>query len=273
MPTSDRGLLRNLWRAFQEREVLDVAAGIAYFSFLSLPPTILVLFALTGFFGGDEVAEWVTEHLSALLPEAAAGLIDGFVESVVYTQAPGALSIGLLLAVWAGSNVFMSIMRAMNLAYGFEDGRGFLRQRALAIGVMLLFVLLFLTASAAFLMGPQIGAALDPFGVVGGLWRHLHGPIALFVVVAAFLIAYYTLPARNQRSYVREILIGAVVATVLWLVATGGFRFYIASFGTYDETYGFLGGIIVLLLWFYLTAVVILVGALLAAELERGTTR
>lgn len=264
----DEGILRSIVRRFQENDVLDLAAGIAYFAFLSLPPSILVLFALTGFFGGDEVAAWVTGHLSEILPEESAALIDGFVESVVYSQAPGALSIGLLLALWAGSNVFMAIMRATNLAYGIEERRGFLRQRALALGIMMVFVLLFLAASAALLAGPQIGQALDPFGVVGAIWAYVHGILAFLVVVLAFWITYYALPARTQRGSGRQTLIGAAVAAALWLIATLGFRLYVGNFGAYDETYGFLGAIIVLLIWLYLTGVVILLGAILAAELE-----
>jgi membrane protein len=265
---NDESIVRSVVRRFQENDVLDLAAGIAYFAFLSLPPAIIVLFALTGFFGGDQVAGWVTGHLSEILPEEAAVLIDGFVESVVYSQAPGALSIGLLLALWAGSNVIMSIMRATNLAYGIEERRGFVRQRALAIGIMILFVLLFLSASAALLAGPQIGRALDPFGVVGALWGYVHLIFAFLVIVLAFWIAYYTLPARTQRGSGRQTLIGAAVAAALWLIATLGFRFYVGNFGSYDETYGALGAIIVLLIWLYLTGVVILLGAIFAAELE-----
>jgi membrane protein len=263
------GIAKSVWRAFQEDDSLSVAGSIAYFAFLSLPPSILVLFALTGFFGGDEVAEWVTAHLSTMLPEESAALIDGFVESVVHTQAPGPFSVGLLLALWAGSNVFMAVTRALNIAYGVEDTRGFVRQRALSVGVMILFVILFLSASAALLAGPQIAAALDPFGVVSQVWNVVHWPLAFLVIVIAFYLAYYILPARDQRRAKWRLLLGAFVSAVIWVLATVGFRLYVANFGGYDETYGILGAFIILLLWLYVMGVVLILGGQLAAELEK----
>jgi membrane protein len=268
-----KGIVKGVWREFQANDSLSVAGSIAYFAFLSLPPSILVLFALTGFFGGDEVAQWVMDHLATVLPEESAELVEGFVESVVHTQAPGPFSIGLLLALWAGSNVFMAVARALDISYGIEDTRGFVKQRALAIGVMILFVLLFLSASAALIAGPQIAAALDPFGVVGQLWSVLHWPLAFLVVTAAFWLVYYILPARDQKPANRMILIGAFVSAIIWVLATVGFRLYVANIGGYDEVYGFLGAFIILLLWLYITGVVLLLGGHLAAELERQSRR
>jgi len=269
----DENILKAVAKELQENDATSIAGGMAYFAFLALPPTIIVLFALTGLFGGEAAADWLTEQLTDLLPEEAAGWIDTFVDNVVRSDAPGLLSIGLVLAIWASSNVFMAVMRALNIAYDVDDGRGFIRQRALAIGVTLLFVVFLLTGSTLLLLGPQLAAAIDVLGVAGALWSVAQYLIPFLLVVGAFLIAYLLLPAREQKRNVRQILIGAVIGTVIWILATIGFRIYIGNFGAYNETYGVLGGVIILLLWLYITMLVILVGGQFAAELERRASR
>ena len=261
-------LPKSLWRNFREDDVLNQAAGLAYFAFLSLPPSILVLFALTGFFGGEQAADWITMQLASFLPNESGSLIEGFVQNIVHDQAPGPFSIGLLLALWAASNVFMAIARALNSAYDIDDPRSWIKQRALAVGVMLLFVVLFLSGSAVLIAGPQIASAMNLYGVADAAWSVLQWVLPFAVIVAAIWMVYYILPARDQKRSNREILIGAVIAAVVWLVASLGFRFYISNFGSYNETYGFLGAIIVLLLWLYISGFVILMGGQLAAELE-----
>ncbi|HEV2131859.1 MAG TPA: YihY/virulence factor BrkB family protein, partial [Longimicrobiaceae bacterium] len=131
-----QGFLKSLWSEIQEDDVFNLAAGIAFFAFLSFPPTFLVVFALAGFFGGPAVADRITMELGALLPEEAESLVQGFVNDVVYREAPGPLSVGLLLALWASSNVFMALARALNTAYDIDDARPWVKQRTLSIGVM-----------------------------------------------------------------------------------------------------------------------------------------
>jgi len=252
-----------------EHDALNVAAGMAYFAFLALPPTILMIFALTGFFGGDQAAEWITAQLTGVLPDDAGDWIDGFVDSVVYTSAPGPFSISLLLALWASSNVFMAVSRALNIAYGSREQRSFIRQRAIALGVTVFFVIFLLSGSALLLAGPQIANALDLFGIAEFGWSVAQWVLPFALVIGAFVMAYYILPARDQRLHHREILIGAVVGAVIWGLATVAFRFYIYNFGSYDETYGVMGGVIILMLWLYLTMLVIVLGGEVAAELER----
>jgi membrane protein len=265
----DENIVVAVGKEMMENDALNVAGGMAYFAFLALPPTIVVLFALTGFFGGDAAAEWITAQLSTAMPDEASDLIDGFVQSVVYTQAPGLFSVGLVLALWASSNIFMAVTRALNIAYDIGESRSFIKMRALALGVTVLFVVFLLGGSAVLLLGPQIANALDLFGVAGVAWSIAQWVLPFLLVVGAFAIAYYILPNRQQTRHNREILIGAVVGAVVWVLATVAFRFYIGNFGAYDETYGTLGGIIILLLWLYMTMLVILLGGQVAAELER----
>jgi membrane protein len=154
-----------------------------------------------------------------------------------------------------------------------DEPRPWVKQRALALGVMLFFVIFLLVGSAALILGPQIASALDLFGIAVQVWNVVQWILPLLLVIGAFWIAYYVLPARDQKRSNRQILIGAVFGAVVWVVASVVFRFYISNFGAYNETYGVLGGIIILLLWLYLTMLVILLGGHLAAELERRARR
>jgi membrane protein len=263
-----KGFTKRIFEQIQEDDVPNQAAGVAFFAFLSFPPTILVLFALTGFFGGDDAAAWITERLSAMLPGEAGELVDTFVANVVHEQAPGPFSIGLLLALWAASNVFMALSRSLNTAYSIRDERPWIKQRAISLGMLLVFVLFFLGGSVVLIGGPTIAAALNLAGVAEVVWNIIQWPLAALLVALAFGAAFYVLPARDQGTHKREIFKGALAATVFWLIATVGFRLYITNFGNYTETYGIIGTIIVLLLWLWISALVVLVGGEIASELE-----
>jgi membrane protein len=257
-----------VWSQVQADDVLGSAAQIAYFFFLSLPPSILVLFGLTGFFGGQGVADWLTMQLQGALPAEAAGLIQGFVQQVVYENAPGPFSVGLVLALWAASNVFMALTKTLNNAYDVERERPFWKQRLVSLGVMLVCGVLFLAGSAVLIAGPQIAAALDLGGVANLAWTVLQWPLAFAIVVATFWIIYYVLPNRDQGRHRGMLLKASAIAAALWLLATLAFRIYIARFGSYGETYGVLGTVIVLLLWMYITGIVVLLGGEIASEME-----
>ncbi|HEV2149584.1 MAG TPA: YihY/virulence factor BrkB family protein, partial [Longimicrobiaceae bacterium] len=261
------GFVKRVWREVQEDDVIGQAAKLAYFAFLSLPPALLVIFGFTGFFGGNAAAMWITERLGSALPEDASALVDQFVQQVVYEQAPGPFSLGLLLALWAASNVFAALADSLNKAYDVKEGRSWLRRRAIAIGVMLAFAVLFLAGSMAILAGPAIARSIGLWGTAEAVWGLLQWPLAFLLVVGAFWIAYYVLPNRDQWADKWKIFKGAAIAAVLWALATTGFRYYIANFGSYGETYGFLGVIIVLLLWMYMTGLVVLLGGEINSEM------
>jgi membrane protein len=256
---------------FTEENVPGLAAQVAYYAFLSLPPTLMVVFALTGLIGGEPVALWLTENLTQILPEDASELVEGFVQQVVYESAPGPLSIGLLIALWAASNVFVALADTLNRAYGLKPRTSFIRKRLAAIGVMLGAALLFIAGSAALLAGPSIAGWIG-IGTVGAtVWTILQWPLALLLVVGAFWIVYFFLPARDQWAEKSRILKGALAGALLWLVATMGFRFYIENFGQYTETYGFLGTIIVLLIWLYVTSLVVILGGIINSQMSRSS--
>lgn len=262
-------LPRRVWAEVQKNDVTGQAAKVAYYFFMSLPPALMAVFAMSGIFGGPELAGEVSSRMQGALPAEAAGLVNDFVDQVVLDQKPALLSIGLLLALWSASNVFTSMSDTLNVAFDVREGRSWVKRKAVALVVLVAVSVLFLAGSSALLAGPQIAETLG-LGRAGSLaWAILQWPLAFGLISTAFWIIYYALPDKDQSGCRGTLFRASMVAAALWLLATFGFRLYVANFGSYGATYGFIGGVIVLLLWMYVTSIVILLGGEIAAEMER----
>ncbi len=263
-------LPKRVWAEFKKDDVAGQAAKVAYYFFMSLPPALMAVFALTGIFGGPETAERISAELRTALPGEAAGLVDDFVSQVVMQKKPGLLSIGLLLALWSASNVFSSFADTLNVAYGVEEDRSFVKKKLVALGTMLAVAVLFLAGSTALLAGPKISDALG-LGEVGRVvWGIAQWPLAFVLISAAFWIIYYVLPNKDQSGCRKTLFKASMIAAALWLLATLAFRLYVTNFSSYSATYGFIGAIIVLLLWMYVTSMMVLLGGEIASEMEEG---
>jgi membrane protein len=263
---------KRVWREFQDDDIANQAAKVAYYFFLSLPPLMMAAFGLAGIFGDDRTADWLSAQLGSNLPAEAAGLVSGFVDDVVRTEHPGPFSVGLLLALWSGSAVFGALEDTLNLAFDVRRKRGFVRKKLVTLGTLAAVGVLFTAGSAAILAGPAIARALGLGAFGEAVWSVAQWPLALGLVVAAFWVIYYVLPHRDQRRCRLVLLRASAIAAVLWVVATVGFRLYVSQFGSFSQTYGLLGAVIVLLLWMYYTSLVILLGGEIAAEMERGAS-
>jgi membrane protein len=260
---------RVLKGAFSDN-ITGEAAKAAYYFFLSLFPMILALFALTGILGGTTAFEFIMNWLTSVLPDGATEYLEQFVREITDQQRPGALSLGLLLAIWSGSNFFAALGDGLDVMFNVGEHSKWWKKRLKAILLMALSAILLGGGSAALLAGPRIASALGLGAFVGFIvW-----PLAFLLVVAMFFLTYYIMPAHDQAGIRRELLIGAVVGAGIWLIAAAAFRLYVANFASYSATYGFVGGIIVLMLWLYLTAFAVLLGGevadMLAAERHAG---
>lgn len=262
--------LKHVAREVQDDDIPGHAAKLAYYSFLALPPAMMALFGLAGLVGSFELASWLeTQARMALPPAVTDEVVTPFIQQVVLERAPGPFSIGLLLALWGGSSLFVGLIDTLNHAYDIEEDRSFIRKRALALATMLGSVLLFGGAAAALLLGPVLIEAVGMGEAGAVVWNLARWPLAFVFMVAAFWCAYYFLPNRDQRGASGVLVRAAAVAAALWVLATTAFRLYIANFSSYSETYGFLGAFIILLLWLYVTGLVVLAGGELASEMER----
>ena len=247
------------------REALDddlagEAAKIAYFFFLSLFPLVLIVFALTGLVGGDEAFARIAAAAETLVPGSAWQFVRELIREITERERPGVLSVGILLTLWAASNGIDALIRALNRIYDLTEGRGWWWRRALAVVVLITGTVLLVVGAGALVPGVD--------RVLGPLWAVVRWPLAVAVVTTTVWLGYYVLPARDQRGALRETAVGAVVATVGWILATALFGVYVTNFGRYGRTYGAIGAIIVLMIWFYITGFAVLFGGELAAVLE-----
>lgn len=250
--------------AAMEDNITGEAAKAAYYFFLSLFPMVIALFAFTGIFGGTAAFDRIMDWLQSALPDDATGFLEGFVREITEDERPEALSLGILLAIWASSNFFAALGDGLDAMFGVRHRSKWLKKRAKALLLMVLGGVLLWGGAIALVMGPQIAGALG----VDEVFSWLAWPLVFVLLVALLYLIYYILPAHDQSAMRRELLVGAVVGTGVWLIATLGFRFYVGNFADYGRMYGLLGGIVVMMLWLYITALAILLGGEVAHVLS-----
>jgi membrane protein len=266
-----RGLLRaaaeiarTTMRNAGKHDLAGESAKVAYFFFVSLFPTVLILFALTGIIGGDAAFDRIAAVAQTAVPSFAWEFVQELIREVTNQQRPGLLSIGILLTFWAASSGLASLMHALNTIYDARETRGYWKRSAISLGILTAGLLLLVLAAAAFVFG------LDWLRAVGleRVWRVARWPITFLLVTATMWLAYRYLPGRERRGGRVETIAGALAATFLWGISTSLFGLYVSNFGWYSRMYGALGAVIVLLIWFYIAAFSALLGGELAATLE-----
>jgi membrane protein len=274
--TSWPATLKRTLTEFQEDNLSDWAAALTYYGLLSLFPALIALVSLIGIFGDPQTTtSKLTEIITELGPESGAETFKGPIESIVENRSAAgfAFVLGLAAALWSASAYVGAFIRASNVVYETPEGRPFWKLRPLQILVTLvMLVLLAMVAMALVLTGPVVTAVAGPLGIDStavSIWNIAKWPVLLIVVVTMFAVLFYSAPNVKLAGF-KWVTPGAVLAIVVWLVASAAFAFYVANFGSYDKTYGTLGGVIVLLVWMWLTNVALLLGLELNAELERN---
>jgi membrane protein len=257
----------------QEDQVSVVAAGLAFYAMLSVFPALIAAVSIYGLFADPADVQRQLESLGSALPESAADVISTQLSGIV-ANSGAALSWTAALAVggalWSASSGAQQLIAAVGVAYDEEDDRGFFRRRGLALLFTLGFLLLGLLSLALIVVIPPL---LERAGLASGWeWSISVGRFLLLalVVVVTLSAIYRFAPDRDDPEW-RWVSWGAAIATIIWVGASVLFSVYVSSFGNFNETYGSLAGVIVLLLWFYLSAFIILLGAEINAELEHQT--
>lgn len=271
-PGTIKRFLKMAWAMVGEARADNVtgeAAKVAYYFFLSLWPLLLGLLALTGLFGGEPAFEWIMGWIEAAMPGEPTRFLERFVREITQEKRPDMLSLGIILTFWSGSNIFTSLADGLNAMYDVVERRSWWKRRLLAVGLLVCTSVLLTAGASAVLAGAEVLAGLG----LAEEWNVARWPLAYALLTAMTWLVYYYLPDRDQRMSIRYLTIGALVGTGLWLVVTTLFRLYVANWGSYGRTYGLVGGILVLLLWLYLTAFSILFGGEVAVSLEQGAHR
>jgi membrane protein len=266
------GVSKDAVKGFQKTDGTGLAAEAAYRLVFALPALVIFFASVSGLtaqYTGVDVFQSLLDRAEEALPEEAFETLELVFDAVEEQSGFGVLSIGLVIALWSGSNAMAAIVKAINRAFGLEDQRGMIRQRLVALGLTIGLSLLIITSFILFIFGQQIGEALaetlgygDVFTTVLNIVRW---PLILAFFMAALAILYKVGPAEPMP--LRTTFPGAVTATVLWLAATWGFSLYL-TFADPGSAYGVLGGILILLLFLYISSIVIIVGAEVNAVLR-----
>jgi len=267
-------IARKTFREFTDDQCLDLAAALTYYAVLSLFPALLALVSLLGIFGQQGKTDELITVLSDMGAGSVADTIRAPLEQLTQNQAAGfALIIGVVGALWSASGYVGAFGRAMNRIYEIREGRPFWKLRPLMIVITLAAVILAgLVAIGLVISGPVARAIGDAIGLgetAVTVWNILKWPVLLGLAALAVAILYYATPNVRQPKF-RWISVGAAVAIVTWVVASALFGVYVANFASYNKTYGSLAGVIIFLLWLWITNLALLFGAELDAEMERG---
>jgi membrane protein len=272
LPLSWRELFVRTGKEFVSDNGLGLAAQLAYYFFFALFPTILVGIALASFFPLEHFLDRVVTTLAGVMPGDVITIVQEQMRKISEAGNGGILTFGLLAALWSSSAAMVGLVDALNRAYDIEEARPWWKVRLLAIGLTIALTAFVLVAFALVLLGPMAAeyvARISGLGpVLAWTWTILQWPLIVALVSFATGLVHYYAPDAEQRWV--WITPGAVLTAVLWLVASLGFKVYVTNFGTYTETYGTIGGVMVLLLWFYITGLVMLLGAELNAEIEHA---
>lgn len=269
-------VVRKTAREFSRDECTDLAAALTYYAVLAVFPAAIALISLVGLIGQGPRT---VQTLIGVLQQAGAGSVVDAVKGPLLSLASApraagfAFVIGLASALWSASGYVGAFGRAMNRMYGIREGRPVWKLRPLQLVVTLLSLLL---AAAVALSLVLTGPAAEAVGNAIGLgstavlvWNIAKWPVLLLVVVLVVALLYYATPNIQQPKF-RWISVGALLAIVTWIVASALFGFYVSSFSSYNKTYGTLAGVVVFLLWLWITNLALLFGAELDSELERG---
>jgi membrane protein len=268
-------VLKRAWQEGSSDNISILAGGVAFFAFLALFPAVIAALTLYGLIADPAQVAQQMEQFTAAMPASSRQFITD--QLVTVTRAGGgALTIGLvvslLLALWSASSGTSNLMSAVNVAYDEKDSRGFIKLRATALGLTLGAIVFMLLALVLVAVVP---AVLGQFGLgaVGQLLAQvLRWVLLVGVVMVGLAVVYRVAPDRDGAQF-RWVSPGAVVATLLWIIGSVAFSFYVSNFGNYNATYGALAGVIVLMLWLFLTSYIVLLGAEVNAESERQTAR
>jgi membrane protein len=279
-----KDFVAHVWARANKDGVFDRSAQLSYYFLLSLFPLLFFLTTLFGYFAGtgSHLQRKLITYLGSVVPASALRLVTATIEEVIAARGSGKLSFGLLAALWAASSGINALGQALNAAYGVAETRPWWKVRLISVALTVALAVLIVSALLIVLYGGRLGEFLFGSFHEGHLfsivWKILQWPIALAFVFLAFGLIYQFAPnlsarrrgGRLQKSDYRRRWLspGVLIAVLLWMLVSLGFRLYLHFFNSYSATYGSLGALIILMLWFYLTGAAILLGGEVNCELE-----
>jgi len=259
--------------------ITNLAAAIAYYSFLAIPSLLLVAVGVFSLFASPDAIGTITEKLAGIVPSEALTLLDDSLTRVIENNASSGIAmaiVGTVLAIWSLTGAMQTLMWALNSAYERDETRGFLKRRLTALVLVIVMLFAFALAFGLLVIGPYlsgwIGDAVGIAAVTDWLWWTAQWPVLILGLLVAFAAILYLGPDVDHRRW-QLLTSGTALAVVLWLLGSGAFALFVSQFGSYNKAWGSVAAVIVMLTWLWLSALALLFGAELNAEAERCRDR
>jgi membrane protein len=276
---SKRDYAAILVRAVKESmndHVTNLAAALAYYTFLAIPAALLIAVGVFSIVAGPDAIQTIIDKLEPIAPQEAITLVEDSLQRVTESQSSSGVTmivVGSVLALWTLTGAMDTLMWALNTAYDREETRGFFKRRLTALVMIIMLLLAFVLAFGLLVLGPvlsgALGSALNMETLVEWLWWTAQWPILLLGLLFAFAIILYLGPNVDHPRW-RFLTFGSLLSVTIWLLASGAFAIYVSSFGSFDKTWGSLAAVIIMLTWLWLSGLSLLFGAEINAESERS---
>ena len=254
-------------------DILNLAAQQAYYFFLALFPALLALISIASFFPIENLMDEVVVMLDRIAPKEVIEIVRVQLQKIANTDAGGLFTLAFLFTIWSSSAAVLSMCSTLNAAYDITESRPWWKVRLVALGLTVGLAIFILVSMTLVVAGPALAEGIATKVGLGPAfkwtWLALQWPLVFALVASAIAMVYYFAPDAEQDWV--WITPGSVVATLLWILISLGFRFYVTNFGSYNETYGAIAGVAILMLWFYFSGIAILLGAELNAEIEHAS--
>lgn len=269
-----RGVAKRTVSEFREDNVTDLAAALTYYGVLAIFPAIIALVSVLGLVG-HSATQPLIENLGKVAPGPAKSIFTSAIQNLQKSQGTAGIVfvVGLAGALWSASGYVAAFMRASNTIYEVEEGRPIWKTLPVRIGVTIVIVALLAVSAVAVVLTGSLAREVGNLIGVGGsavtVWDIAKWPVLLILVSLMFSILYWAAPNVKHAGF-RWLSPGGLFAVAIWVIASGAFALYVASFSSYNKTYGALAGVVVFLVWLWISNIAVLLGAEFNAELERG---
>jgi membrane protein len=268
-------IVKRAFKKFNRDHMTSIAAALAYYAFLAIPATLLIVAGLFGLFAGPSAVTTVIDKLHGIVPAQATQLLKGSLQNLTQNQGTSitVLAVGGAFALWSVTGAMQNVMWALNIAYDRDDSRGFVKRRLIALWMVVFALIGFMLLFGVLVLGPHLstwlGNAAGAETPVKIAWYVAEWPLLVAGLLLVFAALMYYGPNVEHPRW-KFLSFGAILALVVWLVGSGAFAFYASRFGSYNKTWGSLAAVVVMLTWLWLSSVALLLGGEVNAEAERS---
>ncbi|PYR47967.1 MAG: YihY/virulence factor BrkB family protein [Acidobacteria bacterium] len=273
IPVSWTELAKRTYVEIVADNCLGLAAQLAFYFFLALFPALLFVVAIISYMPVEGLVDSIMGMLGRVAPIEVLTLVKDQIVKIAQDKSGGLLTLGMIGTIWSTSSGVTAIIDTLNQAYDIQEARPWLRVQLIALGLTIALAAFIVISFALVLVGPMLAEKVAVSAQMGPAfewtWKILQWPVVFGLIAFAIAIVYYYAPDAEQEWI--WVTPGSVFATILWLIISLGFKFYVTNFGSYNATYGTIGGVIVTMLWFYVSSLAILVGAEMNAEIEHAS--